>query len=166
MLSNYQGTVHYVPLPKSFNKKTKEKNKRKKMSQTTIAKAHKIARDMHSELVNTGAIDAKNNVVKSQMFIDIIEHAESELNKLVPEVESEAGVVIDRNAANIVYNYFDIFKEMKQTMSVHPELGHTSSEEFVTKESKAPRAFKSGIKKMFGKIKSKFTPTIDKSETR
>lgn len=137
------------------------------MSQTTIAKAHKIARDMHSELVNTGAIDAKDNVIKSQMFIDIIEHAESELNKLVPEVESEAGVIIDRNAANIVYNYFNIFKEMKQTMSVHPELGHTSSEEeFATKQQKKSGSFKSGIKKMFGKIKSKFTPTIDKSETR
>ena len=138
------------------------------MSQTTIAKAHKIAKDMYSDLVNSKAIDAKDNVIKSQMFIDIIEHAESELNKLVPEVENEAGVVIDRDAANIVYNYFDIFKEMKQTMSVHPELVHTQSEpeEFVTKKPKTSGAFKTGIKKMFGKIKSKFTPTIDKSETR
>lgn len=137
------------------------------MSQTTIAKAHKIARDMHSDLSKSGAIDAHDNVIKSQMFIDIIEHAESELNKLVPEVESEAGVIIDRNAANIVYNYFDIFKEMKQTMFVHPELGHTSSEEeFTTEQPKKSGSFKSGIKKMFGKIKSKFTPTIDKSETR
>ena len=136
------------------------------MSQTTIAKAHKIATDMRSDLVNSSAIDAQGNIIKAQMFINIIEHAESELNKLLPEVESEAGVVIDHDAANIVYNYLSIFNEMKQTMSVYPSDHAPSREEFTTKQPKTSGAFKSGIKKMFGKIKSKFTPTIDKTETR
>lgn len=137
------------------------------MAQTTIEKAHKIARDLYSDLSTTGTIDAQDNIVKTQLFIDIIEHAESELNKLVPEVESEAGVTIDRNAANIIYNYLSIFNEMKETMSVHPEMARIPAEqEHVTKHPKKPTSFKSGIKKMFGKIKSKFTPAIEKTETR
>lgn len=139
------------------------------MSQTTIAKAHKIARELHSDLLKTGAIDAKNNVIKTQMFIDIIEHAESELNKLMPEVENEAGVTIDRNGANIIYNYLSIFNEMKETMSVHPETlrAMPDEEEQITPEQpKKPGSYKSGIKKIFGKIKSKFALTKDKTETR
>ena len=139
------------------------------MSQTTIAKAHKIARELHSDLLKTGAIDAKHNVIKTQMFIDIIEHAESELNKLIPEVENEAGVTIDRNGANIVYNYISIFTEMKETMSVHPEMARIPQEqEHATKPAtaKKPGSYKSGIKKIFSKIKSKFTPTTEKTESR
>jgi hypothetical protein len=139
------------------------------MSQTTIAKAHKIARELHSDLLNTGAIDKQDNVIKAQMFIDIIEHAESELNKLIPEVENEAGVTIDRNGANIVYNYISIFTEMKETMSVHPEMARIPQEqEHATKSAtaKTPAPFQSGIKKMFNKIKSKFALSKDKTETR
>ena len=139
------------------------------MSQTTIAKAHKIARELHSDLLKTGAIDTQDNVIKAQMFIDIIEHAESELNKLIPEVENEAGVTIDRNGANIVYNYISIFTEMKETMSVHPEMARIPQEqEHATKPAtaKTPGSYKFGIKKIFGKIKSKFTPTTEKTESR
>ena len=137
------------------------------MSQTTIAKAHKIARELHSDLLSTGAIDAQDNVIKAQMFIDIIEHAESELNKLIPEVENEAGVTIDRNGANIVYNYISIFTEMKETMSVHPEMARIP-QEHATKPAtaKTPKPYQSGIKKIFDKIKSKFITTPDKTETR
>ena len=136
------------------------------MSQTTIAKAHKIANDLHSDLLKTGAIDAQDNIIKSQMFIDIIEHAESELKKLIPEVENEAGVTIDRNGANIVYNYVYIFNEMKETMSVNPEILKTMPKEEQIMPEKTPSSFKTGIKKMFGKIKSKFTPAMEKTETR
>ena len=139
------------------------------MNQTTIAKAHKIAIELYSDLLKTGAIDAKHNVIKTQMFIDIIEHAESELNKLMPEVENEAGVTIDRNGANVIYNYISIFNEMKETMAVNPETLRAMPDEekqITPEQPKKPGSYKSGIKKIFGKIKSKFTPTTEKTETR
>jgi hypothetical protein len=138
------------------------------MTQTVIEKANKIARNLHSDLLKTGAIDAQGNVIKSQMFIDIIEHAESELNKLIPEVENEAGITTNRNGANILYNYISIFNEMKETMSVHPEINRVPEEEHITQvtSTKTPKTFQSGIKNILSKIKSKFIQTPEKTETR
>ena len=134
------------------------------MKKTTIDQIHDVAKTLNSELLSSGAIDKKGDIVKPQMFLDIIEHKESELNKFYKEVESEEGVVTDKYALNILENYLWNLKEMKETMSVRPEENgpenptKTDPEEKMMQPSKQS-AFKTGVKKLFGKIKSKLNPT-------
>ena len=131
---------------------------------TTVEQIHDIAETLHSELINAGAINKKGEIVKPQMFLDIIEHKESELNKFYKEVESEEGVITDKYALNILENYLWNLKEMKETMSVNfdEKKSKDPTKKDPEKEMMAPSkpsAFKTGMKKLFGKIKSKINPT-------
>ena len=131
------------------------------MKKTTAEKIHDIAKTLNSELLSAGAINKKGDIVKPQMFLDIIEHKESELNKFYKDVESEEGVTTDKYALNILEKYLWNLKEMKENMSVQPE-EHKPEEEMM--QPSKPSAFKMGIKKLFGKIRSKLNPT--KNNTR
>jgi len=138
---------------------------------TTTEQIHEIAETLRSELLSAGAIDANDEVIKPQMFLDIIEHKESELRRFNSEVENEAGVVTDRYAFNILENYYLIFEQMKEQMSLHPtamepeDPTQIDPEAEMMKPSK-PSAFRNGIRKLFGKIKTKISPTNSNSNNR
>lgn len=141
------------------------------MSKTLIEKITEVGESLHAELKSTRTIDANDNILKPQMFIDIISHKEDELRKFYAEVENEAGVITDRNAFNILEKYMWHFGEMKEKMSMTPEEQEPTEESLIEKEtaeetSVKPSAFKAGIKRLFGKIKAKITPTNSTTNNR
>ncbi|MBR5904550.1 MAG: hypothetical protein IKZ49_03390 [Alphaproteobacteria bacterium] len=138
---------------------------------TIIEQIHDIMDTLRSELLSAGAINGNDDIIKPQMFIDIIEHKESELGKFDKEVEDEAGVVKDRTAFNILENYYWNLGRMKEQMSLHPEDRDPEDPTQIDPEAEMmkptkPSAFKTGIRKLLGKLKGRFIPSNSNSNNR
>jgi hypothetical protein len=138
------------------------------MPKSTISKISDITGTLYSELLSSGAINKKDEIVKPQMFIDIIEHKEQELQKFVPEVENEAGVVTDRYTADILSGYFSQLQEMKETMSVRPDWDSKDPKAIAIEEKmmrpSEPSKFIKGIKNLFLKLRNNKTRTNPSNE--
>ena len=78
-----------------------------------------ITDSLRQDLLKSGAINDKEEIVKPQTFIDIIEHKENQVNKLFAMVEKD-GVVADKNGANLIYSRLHILSDMKEKMSMSP----------------------------------------------
>lgn len=134
------------------------------MQKSIINQMSDIIGKFHSDLLSSGTINDKGEVIKPQMFIDIIEHTEKELQKFEPEVEDEAGVVTDRYAADILSTYFYKLQRMKETMSLHPDQGPEDPKAIAIEERmmrpSRPSRFVIGIKKFFRKLHGKKTGKV------
>ena len=125
---------------------------------------NKITASLVPDLLKTGAIDKANQIVKPQMFLDIIEQKESEIYALTKYVEDEAGVTVDRNGANLIHDRLYTLQKMKEEMTLTPFEKSFEPEPAVENQAKTPSKFKAGIRKFFGKFHKK--PQLDNSKER
>lgn len=117
---------------------------------TTEKKLDDIFNSLIPDLLKSATIDKKYNILKPQVFLDIVEQKEKEINKLLALTE-ENGSTVDRNAANRIYSVLQILSDMKEKMSVKPY-----EPEFEKKEEKSKKAsaFKIGLFSVFKRKKS------------
>ena len=112
-------------------------------------KSNKIMESLIPDLLKSGAIDGKHRIVKNQMFLDIIEYKEQEINELFDLVEKN-GVITDRNGSEIIYGKLRILKDMKTKMSLTP---YKTEFKVKQKEPTKTSGFQSGIFNIFRRSK-------------
>ena len=129
-------------------------------SKTNIEqKLDAITGNLEQMLRNANAIDETGRATNIAEFNRIINEKIDACSKVLSTTE-EAGVTIDKYGANIAFARLSWLEEMRDKGAINPH-AHIYGEEPEIKEDVVPRpsSFKSGIGKIFGKLKSKFSNT-------
>ena len=116
-----------------------------------------VLKQFKTELKTSKVIDNSGNVTDKKAFAKLVDQNIKRLNDLEKYIASEAGIITDKYAANILYKNIQSLKDMKEYNSLNPNLSEENIHKGEIAEEErfsTQHGWFTGIKKIFGKMKS------------